>query len=683
MIRLAVRVCARAGRARAGRAAGARARGRGGGRRARRTTVEYAVYGAPGELPEPPDLHAIAGGALVEISTSEVADDWHERWRQFHRPVLIEAPPALAGSRRMAGGCRSRRCTCDRRGRSRARQPGRSCDPRVVIDPGQAFGTGGHASTRLCLELLLELAASRAVDGAAARRRHRLGCARDRRRASSGSSRCSASTTSPRASQAARENAAVNGVEIDVRRFDLRARPLPWTERLGRLVGQPVVLANLLRPLLLELAGTMPSAPAHLIAGGLLGPRSTRSPRRSPSAWACASASGGTAASGRPLADCQLMRSRPERSRISGAAISPRRYLGGGADVRAVDEVDRRAHAVLVLEQRLGGARARRRSSPAPRRRSPGSGSRQAAIAMSSIARACSADAREQRRADEARVAVDARQAARQRDRGAAPRRRHGRQPAAVEQRRHRAAEHRLRRGLVEAGLAGHAQRHVERRRGQAVGRVGGEHDPLGGHAREQLDHVEREEAGDVVEHARVVGQARGQDALVADRAVREDQHRARVAQREVDQALGERRQAAAGVDQDRHARCLRPARRRRPSPAPSKSKSCARGWSLMPRAPAARQRSPSRQRLFGGVQAAERDEPAVAFRGPREHAVVGQAVGGLALGVVQREHARAARLRARRAGASSCSSVSERPSSSRPRWVWASITSASAGRSR
>ena len=31
-----------------------------------------------------------------------------------------------------------------------------------------------------------------------------------------------------------------------------------------------IVLANLLRPLLLELAGTMPRAPAHLLAGGLL-----------------------------------------------------------------------------------------------------------------------------------------------------------------------------------------------------------------------------------------------------------------------------------------------------------------------------------------------------------------------------------------------------------------------------
>ncbi|HXM87482.1 MAG TPA: hypothetical protein VN889_07585, partial [Solirubrobacteraceae bacterium] len=37
--------------------------------------VEYAVYGAPGELPELPALEAAAGEALVEISTSETADD--------------------------------------------------------------------------------------------------------------------------------------------------------------------------------------------------------------------------------------------------------------------------------------------------------------------------------------------------------------------------------------------------------------------------------------------------------------------------------------------------------------------------------------------------------------------------------------------------------------------------------
>ena len=59
--------------------------------------VEYAVYGAPGELPALPDLRAAAGGALVEVATSEVADDWDERWKAFHQPVrvgdLLVRPP--------------------------------------------------------------------------------------------------------------------------------------------------------------------------------------------------------------------------------------------------------------------------------------------------------------------------------------------------------------------------------------------------------------------------------------------------------------------------------------------------------------------------------------------------------------------------------------------------------------
>ncbi len=33
-------------------------------------TIEYAVYGAPGELPALPDVRAVVGDALVEISTS-------------------------------------------------------------------------------------------------------------------------------------------------------------------------------------------------------------------------------------------------------------------------------------------------------------------------------------------------------------------------------------------------------------------------------------------------------------------------------------------------------------------------------------------------------------------------------------------------------------------------------------
>jgi ribosomal protein L11 methyltransferase len=228
-------------------------------------TVEYAVYGAPGELPELPDLHAIAGGALVEILTSEIPDDWHERWKQFHRPVLIEAPPVRAGGGRSSIPSLYVRPPWEEP--SRDNNCGRVVQE-IVIDPGQAFGTGSHASTRLCLELLLELASeppeaalldvgtgSGVLAIAAARLGFRPVLALDNEQESV---------------DAARENAAVNGAHIEARSFDLRTQELPWPDCAQASRGSTVVLANLLRPLLIELATRMSHTPVHLVAGGLL-----------------------------------------------------------------------------------------------------------------------------------------------------------------------------------------------------------------------------------------------------------------------------------------------------------------------------------------------------------------------------------------------------------------------------
>lgn len=197
--------------------------------------VEYAVYGPPGELPSLPDVRVAAGGALVEVTTSEVADDWAERWRSFHRPLvlgerLVVRPPWCAPI------------------------PGAAVD--LVIDPGRAFGTGAHATTRLCLELLLDLpAAGDALDlgcgsGVLAIAAARLGWAP-----------VLALDHDPLAVEAARENARVNGVPIEVRRHDLRQSVVP---------GAALVLANLLRPLLLAWAGSIAEPPGLVIASGLL-----------------------------------------------------------------------------------------------------------------------------------------------------------------------------------------------------------------------------------------------------------------------------------------------------------------------------------------------------------------------------------------------------------------------------
>jgi ribosomal protein L11 methyltransferase len=204
--------------------------------------VEYVIYGAPGELPALPALRAAAGEALVDVSSSEVPDDWSERWKAFHRPVDVS--------------WRFRRLRV-RPPWEAPLEPGSESSVDIVIDPGQAFGTGAHHTTRLCLELLLELDPDGALadwgcgTGVLAIAAARLGwdpvLACDWEEASV---------------EAARENAIVNGVpRVVVERTDLRRAEGPWA---------PTVVANLVRPLLLDVAGLMSVPPRRLIASGLL-----------------------------------------------------------------------------------------------------------------------------------------------------------------------------------------------------------------------------------------------------------------------------------------------------------------------------------------------------------------------------------------------------------------------------
>jgi ribosomal protein L11 methyltransferase len=200
--------------------------------------VEYAVYGVPGELPAVPTLEATAGGALVEVSCQEVAGDWDRRWRQFHRPLVLE-------------------------GRLTVRPPWEPPGNEpidLVIDPGQAFGTGSHATTRLCLELMLELPAQGSFLD--------LGCGSGvlaLAAAKLGFSPVRGLDNDPVAVEVARQNAAGNQVEVELRRFDLR-HTLPPHES--------TVAANLLSPLLLDWAARLQRAPdrrpRRIVAGGVL-----------------------------------------------------------------------------------------------------------------------------------------------------------------------------------------------------------------------------------------------------------------------------------------------------------------------------------------------------------------------------------------------------------------------------
>jgi ribosomal protein L11 methyltransferase len=204
--------------------------------------IEYAVYGAPGELPDMPDVQAAAGGALVEVVTTEVADDWADRWRQFHRPIEIA-------------------------GRLYVRppwEPARNDLMDLVIDPGQAFGTGAHHTTRLCLELL----ADEAVPAPPAAGVMDLGCGSGVlaiAAAKLGWGPVAGVDHELESVRATAENATANGVTVAVERFDLiRGGPVPTAS---------LVLANLLRPLLLCVARAGFAAgqtPQTLIASGLL-----------------------------------------------------------------------------------------------------------------------------------------------------------------------------------------------------------------------------------------------------------------------------------------------------------------------------------------------------------------------------------------------------------------------------
>lgn len=226
--------------------------------------VEYAIYGAAGELPALPRGEAELAGVRVAVSGEDVGEDWEKRWKRFHTGVVVGERLAL------------RPPWEDRVERAGVHD--------LVIDPGQPFGTGSHPTTRLCLELLLELAAGGSpvdppawgplvdppvrgplADPPARRSLADLGCGSGVlaiAAAKLGFGDCAALDSERAAIEATAAAALANGVEIRrIERFDLRQQPAPWAE---------VWIANLTRPLLLAVAALMREPPADLIVSGLL-----------------------------------------------------------------------------------------------------------------------------------------------------------------------------------------------------------------------------------------------------------------------------------------------------------------------------------------------------------------------------------------------------------------------------
>jgi ribosomal protein L11 methyltransferase len=153
--------------------------------------VELVAYTDPGGEERLMHAFTIARGADVDAG-------WEERWREFHKSVRVGrlwvGPPwETAPADTLA----------------------------VTIDPGRAFGTGGHATTRLCLELLQESELGSLVD---------IGCGSGVLSIAAvklGFAPVVALDVDPAAIEATRANAAVNGAEVEARLTDATAERLP------------------------------------------------------------------------------------------------------------------------------------------------------------------------------------------------------------------------------------------------------------------------------------------------------------------------------------------------------------------------------------------------------------------------------------------------------------------------
>jgi ribosomal protein L11 methyltransferase len=176
--------------------------------------------------------------ALGSITAEPVEPGWEDAWRRFHRPQRVG--PLWVGP------------------------PWESPDEgalAVVVDPGRAFGTGAHPSTRLCLELVLGQERTSLVD---------LGCGSGVlaiAAAKLGFAPVAALDEDEAAVEATRSNAAANRVAIAVRRADVVVDPLPEAELAVANIALPVIERLALRvraPFLLAsgyLANERPDVP--------------------------------------------------------------------------------------------------------------------------------------------------------------------------------------------------------------------------------------------------------------------------------------------------------------------------------------------------------------------------------------------------------------------------------------
>jgi ribosomal protein L11 methyltransferase len=134
-------------------------------------------------------------------------------------------------------------------------------EPAVVIDPGRAFGTGAHPTTRASLELLARMTPSSLLDAGCGSGVVAIAAAR------LGFDPVVAVDADPVAVEVTTENAARNGVTVEARQADVLADELPGADLVVANIELRVVEALLARCQAAHaitsgyLAGEAPTAP--------------------------------------------------------------------------------------------------------------------------------------------------------------------------------------------------------------------------------------------------------------------------------------------------------------------------------------------------------------------------------------------------------------------------------------